>query len=70
MHMGLLEYFTALLNDSPVVGECVLPAKLVRNVSLPYQYPFDDSLYLDYTFELLKESYHNELIDSSRNISK
>lgn len=70
IHMGLLEYFTVSLNDSPVVGECLLPSKLVRDVSLPYHYPFADSLKMDYSFQLLKKSYAEELKDSTKNISK
>lgn len=70
IHMGLLEYFTVSLNDSPIVGERVLPSNLVRNVSLPYHYPFVDSLNLDYTFKLLKKSYNEELKDSTKNISR
>lgn len=70
IHMGLLEYFTVSLNDSPVVGECLLPSKLVRDVSLSYRYPFADSLKLDYSFQLLKESYSETLKDSTKNMSK
>lgn len=70
IHMGLLEYFTVSLNDSPVVGECLLPSKLVRDVSLPYHYPFVDSLKMDNSFKLLKKSYTEELKDSTKNISK
>lgn len=70
IHMGLLEYFTASLNNSPVVGEDVLPSKLVRNVALPYRYPFADSLLLSSSMQLLKESYAEEIKDSSQNISK
>lgn len=70
IHMGLLEYFTTSLNNSPLVGEENLPSRLVRNASLLYTYPYPDSLYLSATFSLLKESYKNELKDSAKNISK
>jgi len=70
IHMGLLEYFTVSLNNSPIVGKGVLPSKLVRNVTLPYRYPFADSLSFYSSMQLLKESYPEELKDSTQNISK
>ena len=70
IHMGLLEYFTVSLNDSPIVGECILPSKLIRDVRLPYRYPFADSLKMDNSFQLLKESFTEELKDSTKNISR
>jgi len=70
IHMGLLEYFTVSLNNSPIVGECVLPSKLVRDVTLPYNYPFNDSLNVAYSFQLLKKSYAEDLKDSTKCISR
>src|SRR5208337_2821450 len=68
--IGLLEYFTTSLNNSPVIGEAVLPSKLIRNASLLYKYPLPDSLYLKYLFSVIKNSFQNELQDSSKNISR
>ena len=68
--IGLLEYFTTSLNDSPIIGEAILPSKLIRNASLLYKYPLPDSMYLKYLFSVIKSSFQNELQDSSKNISR
>lgn len=70
IHMGLLEYFTVSLNNSPVVGENVLPSKMVRDASKVQTYPFTDSLSLHVSMQLLKESYPEQMKDSTLNISK
>ncbi|NPA37346.1 MAG: hypothetical protein GXO47_10910 [Chlorobi bacterium] len=70
VHMGLLEYFTVSLNNSPLVGEKILPESLVRDVSVIHKYPFTDSLKTSYTFKLLKEAYRDQLRDTTSNISK
>ncbi len=63
IHMGLLEYFTVSLNDSPVVGEDFLPVKTIRNASWLYPYPAPDSLRLGTTMSLLAESYPEAMRD-------
>jgi hypothetical protein len=70
IHMGLLEYFTASFNNSPVIGEDFLPEKLIRNVSQLYKYPLDSSFILRNTFQLVKESFPTEIQDPESNISK
>lgn len=70
IHMGLLEYFTVSLNNSPIVGEDCLPDKLIRNASLLYKYPLDDSLKLRRTLELIAESYPIEMQNPQSNVSK
>jgi hypothetical protein len=70
IHMGLLEYFTVSLNNSPIVGEDCLPDKLIRNASLLYKYPLDDSLKLRRTLELIEESYPIEMQNPQSNVSK
>lgn len=69
IHMGLLEYFTVSLNDSPVVGEDALPKKLIRNASWKYGYPAHDSLKIKSLFPLLKESYPEKIKDPTSNLS-
>lgn len=63
IHMGLLEYFTVSLNDSPLVGEGFFPARIIRDASLAHAYPLDASYNLDRTFQLLKDSYPAEILD-------
>ena len=70
IHMGLLEYFTVSLNNSPIVGENVLPSKLIRDASTVQTYPFSDSLSLYATMQLLKESFPEQMKDSTLSISK
>lgn len=70
VHMGLLEYFTASFNNSPVIGEDFLPKKLIRNASLLYKYPLDSSLVLRNTFRLMEESFPSETKNPNSNISK
>jgi hypothetical protein len=70
IHVGLLEYFTVSLNDSPVVGESGLPENLVRHAEYQYQYPLQDSLFLGHTLKLIKNAYMSQIIDSTNNISK
>lgn len=70
IHVGLLEYFTVSLNDSPVVGEKGLPANLVRHAEYQYYYPLEDSLFLNHTLMLIKNAYMNQITDSTNNISK
>ena len=61
IHMGLLEYFTVSLNDSPVIGEDALPEKMVRNANWLYCYPPSDSLSLGKSLEALKNSYPTKM---------
>jgi hypothetical protein len=61
VHMGLLEYFTVSLNDSPVVGEDALPSLLTRNASFVYTYPPADSLNLGTLMRLFAESYPEQM---------
>ena len=68
VHMGLLEYFTVSLNNSFLVGEDVFPSEIVRNASLQYKYPLDESYKLDATFKLLKDSYPKEMMNPNSNI--
>jgi hypothetical protein len=71
IHMGLLEYFTMSLNNSPVIGEDCLPEKIVRTAAgLQYKYPYSDSLKLRYTYKLLEESYPDGIKNPHSNISK
>jgi len=70
IHMGLLEYYTVSLNDSPTVGEDALPSKTIRNASWIYSYPVADSLSVGYLFKLLKESYPGQIQDSTSNIAR
>lgn len=69
LHMGLLEYFTVSLNNSPLVGEDDL-GKLVRDASKVYGYPFHDSLKVEQTMKLIKESYVSELKDSNNIVAQ
>lgn len=86
IHMGLLEYFTVSLNDSPLVGEDFFPAKIFRDASRPCRYreslsspasardetaaEADDELKLKHTLRLLKESYPREMRDDTKSITK
>jgi hypothetical protein len=70
VHMGLLEYFTVSLYDTPLVGEDCLPAKTVRDASLLYKYPPDSSFNLRQTFKLLEESCPAEIQNPQSNVSK
>lgn len=70
IHVGLLEYFTVSLNDSPVVGEKGLPVNLVRHAEYQYYYPLEDSLFLGHTLMLIKNAYMSQITDSTNNISK
>jgi len=70
VHMGLLEYFTVSFNNSPVVGEDFLPAKLMRNAALLYKFPIDSSFSVRNFLRLLKESYPTEIQNPQSNISK
>jgi hypothetical protein len=70
VHMGLLEYFTVSLYDTPLVGEDCLPAKTVRDASILHKYPIDSTYNLRHTFKLLEESYPEELQNPESNISK
>ncbi len=70
IHMGLLEYFTISLNDSPVVGEGFFPAKIIRDASLVYEYPLNESYHLDRTFQLLKDSYPGKILEPDSFIAK
>ena len=65
LHMGLLEYFTVSLFNCPVVGERVLPKSMLRYADHGYVYPQPDSMYLRRTMQLLKESYNDEIADTS-----
>ena len=70
IHMGLLEYFTVSLNNSPLVGEDVFPTKILRDASSAYNYPLDESYKLDYTFNLLKDSYPMEMLNPNSNVAR
>ena len=70
IHMGLLEYFTVSLNDSPLVGEDCFPAEMVRNAEELYKYPLNESLKLRHTLELFAESYSDKIKDSTSNAAK
>ncbi|MFT3739241.1 MAG: hypothetical protein QM786_10825 [Breznakibacter sp.] len=70
IHMGLLEYFTVSLNNSPIVGEGFLPENLIRDASKLCTYPPADSLYIGTFFDKLKEAYADRLDNRQSNISK
>ncbi|MDR1593004.1 MAG: alpha/beta hydrolase [Prevotellaceae bacterium] len=70
VHMGLLEYFTVSLNDSPVVGEDILPVKGIRNASWTYSYPPADSLSLKSLLDVIADSYPEKMKDPNSNIAK
>ena len=70
IHMGLLEYYTVSLNNSPLVVEEYFPESLLRDASFLHQYPLDDSYKLDYTFDLFKEGFQNEMKDTNSIIAK
>lgn len=70
VHMGLLEYFTVSLNDSPIVGEDCLPEKMIRNAAWVYGYPPHDSLSLKGTLDRLVASYPQKIQDPDSNVSK
>jgi hypothetical protein len=70
IHMGLLEYFTISLNDSPIVGEGFFPAKIIRDASLMHPYPLNESYNLNCTFQLLKDSYPKEIRNSNSFIAR
>lgn len=70
IHMGLLEYFTVSLNNSPFVGEGVFPKNLMRNASITCNYPLDKTYMLDFTFGLLKDSYTKEIMNPNSNLAK
>ncbi len=65
MHVGLLEYFTVSLYDYPIVGETVFPEPLLRHADHYHVYPQPDSMKLRRTIELLKESYQEEIADTT-----
>lgn len=70
VHMGLLEYFTVSLNDSPLVGEDFLPAKAMRNADWVYRYPPHDSLMITRTLEACAASYPDKVQDPESSISR
>ncbi|MDR3218710.1 MAG: hypothetical protein LBU22_06975 [Dysgonamonadaceae bacterium] len=70
IHMGLLEYFTVSLNNSPIVLEDAIPDKLIRNAGLLHQYPLNDSFKLRHFLKLLEESCPVEIQNPQSNISK
>lgn len=70
IHMGLLEYFTVSLNDSPVVGEDALPERTIRDASRLYTYPPDSSSDLGHLLDKLKDSYPEDIKNPESNISK
>jgi hypothetical protein len=70
IHMGLLEYFTVSLYDTPLVGEDCLPEKAIRDASLLYTYPPDSVFNLRQTFRLMEESYPVEIQNPQSNFSK
>ncbi|MCW3787089.1 hypothetical protein [Plebeiibacterium sediminum] len=69
LHVGLMEYFTVSLFNNPTVGELVLK-KAKRDASLLYLYPQPDSMKLRRTFQLIKESFPEEIADTSSFLSK
>ena len=70
VHMGLLEYFTVSLNNSPLVGEDCLPSELLRNAEILHEYPLNESFKLRRTLELFAESNSDEIKDSTSNVAK
>lgn len=71
IHMGLLEYFTVSLNNSPLVGEDVFRGDIIRDASFQHTYPLDESYKLDYTFNhLLKNNYAEEMNDPNSIFSR
>ena len=71
VHVGLLEYFTVSLNNSPIVGEGgFLPERLIRDASKLYKYPLDSSFTIRNTLRLLEESYPEEIKNPKSNVSK
>ena len=70
IHMGLLEYFTVSLNDSPLVGEGFLPARLMRDASHFHRHPADETSNLDHTFRLLRDSYPRAILDPDSFIAR
>lgn len=70
VHMGLLEYFTVSLNNSPVVGEDCLPVKMIRDASRIYKYPLDDSLKVRRFLELTAASYPAEMQNPQSNVAR
>jgi hypothetical protein len=70
IHIGLLDYFTVSLNNSPIALEDALPVKLIRNAGLLHQYPLNDSFKIRYFLKLMEESYPVETQNPQSNISK
>ena len=70
VHMGLLEYFTVSFNNSPIVGEDFMPAKINRNAEQLYKCPIDSSFLIRNTLRLFEESYPAEIRNPQSNISK
>ena len=70
LHVGLLEYFTVSLFDCPIVGEIVFPKPMLRNASIIHTYPQPESMKLRRTMELFKESFEDEIADTTSILSK
>jgi hypothetical protein len=68
IHMGLLEYFTVSLGNSPVA--CEGDPLAARDASLLYKYPLDSTFNLRHTFKLLEQSCPEELKNPRSNIAK
>ncbi|MEA5129786.1 MAG: hypothetical protein VB074_16540 [Proteiniphilum sp.] len=70
IHMGLLEYFTVSLNNSPLVGEDFLPEKGMRNADWVYGYPPHDSLSLKGLLDAIAASYPQKIQNPNSNVFK
>jgi hypothetical protein len=70
VHMGLLEYFTLSLYDTPVACEGSLPGKLARNATQHYSYPPDSTLNMKSLLQLIEKTYQAKLKNPQNNISK
>lgn len=70
VHMGLLEYFTVSLNNSPMVGEDFLPEKGMRNADWVYGYPPHDSLSLKGLLDAIAASYPQKIQNPNSNVFK
>jgi hypothetical protein len=69
-HMGLLQYFTASLNNSPVKLEDALPVKMIRDASVLHKYPLDSAYNIRHLLKLLEESYPDEIKNPQNNVAK
>ena len=72
VHMGLLQYFTMSLNNSPVEMEEKpnKPNLFNRDARNIYNYPLDSTYTLRYTLTRLENASKNEITNPKSNISK